>query len=64
MFIMCQLVRILTKAMSDLGLEWESPNEPAKSNHNMFFFSQTAKDPVLVAEMACLASILTCPHFF
>lgn len=32
-----ELVRILTKAVSGLGLEWESPDEPAKSKLDSWF---------------------------
>ncbi len=32
-----ELVRILTKAMSDLSLEWESTDEPTKSKLDLWF---------------------------
>lgn len=32
-----ELISILTKAVSDLGLEWDSPNEPTKSKLDSWF---------------------------
>lgn len=35
-----ELVRVLTRAVQDLGLEWDSPDEPAKSKLDTWFLQQ------------------------
>lgn len=38
-----ELVRILTKGVSDLGLEWESPDESAKSKLDSWFLHSSRR---------------------